>query len=152
MSVCVCMCFCCQPCLRNQWSNWNQWSNSYHIFLKVLNSFPRPLLTSPLNYFSFSLSLKSVIDVFYFTYFYIPPTLHNEHAVHGALLAQYKWTVIIIIITFDTYSDCLNHENASRILFWDLEQSNSAIFKNTPITHLCQWASRTHKDMLTYIS
>ena len=27
-----------------------------------------------------------------------PPTLCHEHAVHGALLAQYKWSVIIIII------------------------------------------------------
>ena len=28
-------------------------------------------------------------------------TLCHEHAVHGALLAQYKWTVIIIIITIN---------------------------------------------------
>ena len=31
-------------------------------------------------------------------YLSIPPTLRYENAVHGALLAQYEWTVIIITV------------------------------------------------------
>ena len=46
----------------------------------------------------FSLSLKLVVDLFYLHY--IPPTPRHEHAVHGALLAHCKWTVMIIVMSF----------------------------------------------------
>ena len=44
-----------------------------------------------------------------------------------------------IAITFDTVSCLLfSHDNASRIILFYLEWSNSAICKNTPIKHSCQ--------------
>ena len=59
-----------------------------HLFSKFLTHSP------PAQFFFFEISYRFI----WFTYFYIPPTLRHKHAVHGALLAQYKWTVIIIIV------------------------------------------------------
>ena len=77
-------------------------------FLKVLGSSPHPPPPPcfypppdlPLNsFFCFLFSLSEISYWFIsFTYFYIPPSLRHEDAVHGALLAQYKWTVITVII------------------------------------------------------
>ena len=52
------------------------------------------------------------------------------------------------------YDDCLSYENASHIIILDLEWNNSAIWKNTPITHLCgtSRSAQAHKDMLTHIT
>ena len=70
--------------------------------LKVLDSFPSLSLHHPLLTFRsilFSVFFSEISFWFIlFSYFLYPPTLRHEHAVHGALLAQYKWTAIIIII------------------------------------------------------
>ena len=80
-------------------------------FLKVLDSFPLPPTTLPasplLTFRSILLcfSLKFNYWFILFTYLYIPPILLPwACCVHGALLVQYKWTVIIIITSLNQWS------------------------------------------------
>ena len=81
------------------------WRHNFSKSFRLIPTPTHPLPGSPwwpsTEFFLFSFfSPKLVIDLFYLLIFIPPPTLRHEHAVIGALLAQYKWTVIIIIIIF----------------------------------------------------